>query len=92
MESATAEAEGKAALDAAHFELGFQMAARRINAFDVQMPDTRGAMRGGSVMRCFFAFSAQVPHFTTPGIDQMPKQALGLPGAEMGDLTVRYHG
>ena len=70
-ESATAGAEEPAVPDSAHVESGLQMAAYRINAFDVQMPDTRGAMRAGSFMRSFFASSAQMPHFITPGIDQV---------------------
>ena len=61
------------------------MAAYRINAFGVQMPDTRGAMRAGSFMRSFFAFSPQMPHFITPGIDQMSKQALGAAGGGDGE-------
>ena len=42
-------------------------------------------------MRTFVGFPAETPHFITPGIDQMSKQALGAARGGDENLTVRYH-
>ena len=76
----TAEEAEKAASDAAHSESIIQMTTPRIDAFDIQMVDTRRAICAGVLMRSDFAVFSQMPHLLTPGIRQLSKQALGTVG------------